>query len=126
MGYSAASQSTKAAKAGEGRGGVTYCVGMLLDEGLVMASDSRTNAGVDRVSTFRKMFCFERPGERLLCLVTAGNLSITQDCWFVATGTSHMSPFAASAVLDRSLSRLFSSVPHPPHQWIESQIKSGD
>ena len=41
---------------------MTYCVGMLLDEGLVMASDSRTNAGVDRVSTFRKMFHFERPG----------------------------------------------------------------
>ena len=57
---------------------MTYCVGMLLDEGLVMASDSRTNAGVDRVSTFRKMFHFERPGERTMCLVTAGNLSITQ------------------------------------------------
>jgi len=57
---------------------MTYCVGMLLDEGLVMASDSRTNAGVDRVSTFRKMFHFERPGERTMCLVTAGNLSVTQ------------------------------------------------
>jgi putative proteasome-type protease len=57
---------------------MTYCVGMLLDEGLVMASDSRTNAGVDRVSTFHKMFHFERPGERTMCLVTAGNLSVTQ------------------------------------------------
>jgi len=57
---------------------MTYCAGMLLDEGLVMASDSRTNAGVDRVSTFRKMFHFERPGERTMCLVTAGNLSVTQ------------------------------------------------
>ena len=46
--------------------------------GLVMASDSRTNAGVDRVSTFRKMFHFEVPGEHIMCLVTAGNLSITQ------------------------------------------------
>ena len=57
---------------------MTYCIGMLLNDGLVMASDSRTNAGVDRVSTFRKMFQFERPGERVLCLVTAGNLSVTQ------------------------------------------------
>jgi len=57
---------------------MTYCVGILLNEGLVMASDSRTNAGVDRVSTFRKMFRFRVDGERVMCLVTAGNLSITQ------------------------------------------------
>ena len=57
---------------------MTYCCAMLLDEGLVMASDTRTNAGVDRVSTFRKMFLFEKPGERVMALVTAGNLSITQ------------------------------------------------
>lgn len=57
---------------------MTYCCAMLLDDGLVLASDSRTNAGVDRVSTFRKMFTFSRPGERVLALVTAGNLSITQ------------------------------------------------
>ena len=43
---------------------MTYCVGILLDEGVVLASDSRTNAGIDRVSTFRKMFTFEKPGER--------------------------------------------------------------
>lgn len=57
---------------------MTYCCAMLLEEGLVMASDSRTNAGVDRVSVFRKMFSFERPGERCMTLVTAGNLSLTQ------------------------------------------------
>jgi len=57
---------------------MTYCVGILLNEGLVMASDSRTNAGVDRVSTFSKMFRFRVDGERVMCLVTAGNLSITQ------------------------------------------------
>jgi putative proteasome-type protease len=57
---------------------VTYCVGILLDEGVVLASDSRTNAGIDRVSTFRKMFTFEKPGERFFALVTAGNLSLTQ------------------------------------------------
>jgi putative proteasome-type protease len=57
---------------------VTYCIGVLLDEGVVLASDSRTNAGVDRVSTFRKMFTFEKPGQRFFGLLTAGNLSLTQ------------------------------------------------
>jgi putative proteasome-type protease len=57
---------------------MSYCLGMLLDDGVVMLSDSRTNAGVDRVATFRKMFVFEQPGERLFAVVTAGNLSITQ------------------------------------------------
>ncbi len=57
---------------------MTYCVGTLLDEGLVFLSDSRTNAGVDNISTFRKMSVFERPGERVLVLLTAGNLAITQ------------------------------------------------
>ena len=57
---------------------MSYCVGILLDAGLVMVSDSRTSAGVDRVATFQKMFVFEEPGERLFVLLTAGNLSITQ------------------------------------------------
>jgi putative proteasome-type protease len=59
-------------------GQVTYCIGILLDEGVVLASDSRTNAGIDRVSTFRKMFVFEKPGGRFFALATAGNLSLTQ------------------------------------------------
>jgi putative proteasome-type protease len=45
---------------------------------VVLASDSRTNAGIDRVSTFRKMFTFEKPGDRFFALLTAGNLSLTQ------------------------------------------------
>lgn len=57
---------------------MTYCVGMLLDAGLVFLSDSRTNAGVDHISTFRKTFVFERPGERVLVLMTSGNLAVTQ------------------------------------------------
>nr|5LOY_A Chain A, Designed Anbu Protein [synthetic construct]5LOY_B Chain B, Designed Anbu Protein [synthetic construct]5LOY_C Chain C, Designed Anbu Protein [synthetic construct]5LOY_D Chain D, Designed Anbu Protein [synthetic construct] len=56
----------------------TYCVGIRLDEGLVFASDSRTNAGVDNISTFRKMHVFEVPGERVIVLLTAGNLATTQ------------------------------------------------
>jgi putative proteasome-type protease len=57
---------------------MTYCVGMRLDSGLVFLSDSRTNAGVDQISTFRKMTVFEHPGERLMVLLNAGNLAITQ------------------------------------------------
>jgi len=57
---------------------MTYCVAMRLNEGLVFLADSRTNAGVDQISTFRKMTVFERPGERLLVMMSAGNLAITQ------------------------------------------------
>jgi putative proteasome-type protease len=57
---------------------VTYCVGMLMDAGLVFLSDTRTNAGVDQINTFRKMSVFEQPGERVLVLLSAGNLAITQ------------------------------------------------
>ena len=57
---------------------MTYCVGMRLDQGLVFLSDSRTNAGVDQVGTFRKMSVFENPGDRMMVLMTAGNLSISQ------------------------------------------------
>jgi putative proteasome-type protease len=57
---------------------MTYCVAMRLNDGLVFLADSRTNAGVDQISTFRKMTVFERPGERLLVMLSAGNLAITQ------------------------------------------------
>lgn len=57
---------------------MTYCVGILLDEGVVLASDSRTNAGIDRVSTFKKMHIYQQPGKRFFALLTAGNLSLTQ------------------------------------------------
>lgn len=57
---------------------MTYCVAMRLDAGLVFLSDSRTNAGVDQVGTFRKMCVFEVPGERVLVLMTSGNLSVSQ------------------------------------------------
>jgi putative proteasome-type protease len=57
---------------------MTYCVAMAVDEGLVFLSDTRTNAGVDHISTARKMSVFEQPGERMLVLLAAGNLSLTQ------------------------------------------------
>ena len=57
---------------------MTYCVGMRLNAGLVLLADSRTNAGVDHVSTFRKLSVFENPGDRVIAMMTAGNLSISQ------------------------------------------------
>jgi len=57
---------------------MTYCVGMVLDKGLVLMSDTRTNSGVDNISVFRKMFSWSVPGERMIAVMTAGNLATTQ------------------------------------------------
>lgn len=57
---------------------MTYCLAMLLNEGVVCLSDTRTNAGLDNISKFRKSFTWEVPGERAIVLMTAGNLAITQ------------------------------------------------
>jgi putative proteasome-type protease len=57
---------------------MTYCVGLCLKDGLVMLSDTRTNAGVDNVSTFSKMHVYEIPSERFIVAMTAGNLGVSQ------------------------------------------------
>jgi putative proteasome-type protease len=57
---------------------MTYCVGIRLDAGLVFLSDSRTNAGMDHIASFRKMMIYEQPGQRFMVLLSAGNLSISQ------------------------------------------------
>ncbi len=57
---------------------MTYCVGVRVAGGLVLMADTRTNAGVDNVSRYSKMFTFERTGERAIALLTSGNLSVTQ------------------------------------------------
>ena len=57
---------------------MTYCVGIRLNAGLVFLSDSRTNAGLDAISTFRKMMVYEKAGDRSMVLLSAGNLSISQ------------------------------------------------
>ena len=62
---------------------MTYCLAVRSESGLVFLSDSRTNAGLDQISTFRKMHTFEVPGERVMVLLTAGNLSVSQS---VASG----------------------------------------
>jgi putative proteasome-type protease len=57
---------------------LTYCIGVLLDEGIIFASDSRTNAGVDNVAKFCKMTVFEQRGDRVVILLSSGNLAGTQ------------------------------------------------
>lgn len=57
---------------------MTYCVGLLLNEGMVLLSDTRTNAGLDNIAVYRKMFTFETPGERVVAIMTAGSLSVSQ------------------------------------------------
>ncbi len=57
---------------------MTYCVGLRLNRGLIFMSDTRTNAGVDDIATFPKMFTWSKPGERVITIMTAGNLATTQ------------------------------------------------
>ena len=58
---------------------MTYCVAALVEEGIVFASDSRTAAGLDNIATFSKMNVFEVPGERVIVILSSGNLATTQD-----------------------------------------------
>ncbi|MDQ0315530.1 peptidase [Amorphus orientalis] len=57
---------------------MTYCCGILVRSGLVMIGDTRTNAGLDNIATYRKLHIFEKPGERIVALAAAGNLAVTQ------------------------------------------------
>lgn len=57
---------------------MTYCVGVLVNDGLVMIADTRTNAGLDNIATFRKLHVFDQPGERCIAIATAGNLAVSQ------------------------------------------------
>jgi len=58
---------------------MTYCVALKLNAGMVFASDSRTNAGVDQIACFKKMRTFVNPGDRAIVILSSGNLSITQN-----------------------------------------------
>jgi len=73
---------------------MTYCVGMLLDQGLVMAADTRTNAGMDSVGKFKKLHCWENSGHCVFTLLTAGNLAVTQAV--VSLLTEHAKPAGKS------------------------------
>ena len=64
---------------------MTYCVGLYLRDGMVMLSDTRTNAGVDNIATFRKLHVFNSPGKRIMAIASAGNLSISQSVVSILT-----------------------------------------
>jgi len=99
---------------------MTYCVGLKVGAGLVFASDSRTNAGFDQISTFRKMVAYEQPGDRFMVLLSSGNLSIAQSVREllqverIASGTPEdttiwnaTSMFDASRVLGQTIRRVY-------------------
>ncbi len=70
---------------------MTYCCGILVRDGLVMIADTRTNAGLDNISTFRKLHTFRNPGERAMSLASSGNLSISQSVVSLLNeGLSHL------------------------------------
>jgi putative proteasome-type protease len=82
---------------------MTYCVAVSVDDGLVFLSDSRTNAGVDHISTFRKMTVFQSPGESVVVLLTAGNLSICQSVIALLRdrlGSAHQSVLMQKSMLE--------------------------
>jgi len=79
---------------------MTYCVGLKIDRGLVFMSDTRTNAGIDSISTFRKMHVWENPGERVVVVMSAGNLATTQAVVSQLEGRTKPAGERHSAVLD--------------------------
>src|SRR5262249_3063286 len=81
---------------GEGRN-MTYCLGIKTEAGLVLASDSRTNAGLDQVNVCRKMHCFVRNGEHVFVLLSSGGLSLTQSVLTLLNDDYHAGRGLASA-----------------------------
>ena len=71
---------------------MTYCVGMKMDNGIVMVSDSRTNAGLDNVSTYKKMFT-HAVGDRCIVIVTSGNLSTSQSVFHMIENDLNMQDY---------------------------------
>jgi len=79
---------------------MTYCVGLKIDRGLVFMSDTRTNAGIDSISTFRKMHVWEKPGDRVVVLMSAGNLATTQNVVSLLNGRAKPLEERTAAVLE--------------------------
>jgi len=82
---------------------VTYCVALLLDSGMLFASDSRTNAGVDHIATFSKMKVFERKDDRVMVLLSSGNLAVTQGVVNILDRHAHAEPGKETIWTARSL-----------------------
>src|SRR3546814_30675 len=91
---------------------MTYCLGILVRTGLVMMTDSRTNAGVDDISIFRKLHCYEEDHDRFIAVATSGNLSVTQTAlWYAGeegetdTIAEQPSIFRVARCIGRALNR---------------------
>ncbi len=82
---------------------MTYCVALLLDSGMLFASDSRTNAGVDHIATFSKMKVFERKDDRVMVLLSSGNLAVTQGVVNILDRHAHAEPGKETIWTARSL-----------------------
>lgn len=104
---------------------MTYCLGIINQRGLVMAADSRTNAGVDYISTYQKLYDFIVPGERVILVCTSGNLSVTQavmhalqrDIKTQADESLHTMPTLYEAA--RYIGKKLRSVQDQDRQWLE-------
>lgn len=83
---------------------MTYCVGMLVGDGLAMIADTRTNAGVDNISSYRKLHVVDQPGKRVLAVATAGNLSVTQTALAMAREGVHLNVGEALETLETATS----------------------
>src|SRR6478735_4680241 len=79
---------------------MTYCVGLKLDRGLVFMSDTRTNAGVDNISTFKKMYTWAKTGDRVITLLSAGNLATTQAVISILNERTKMPSERAPSIYD--------------------------
>ncbi|MDE2790718.1 MAG: proteasome-type protease [Paracoccaceae bacterium] len=105
---------------------MTYCVGMSLDRGLVFMADTRTSAGVDNVSTYRKLFSWEVPGERFLTMMTAGNLATTQSVISIIDEQIHAGDDSPSIVNAPSMFRVADRVGQTLRKTIRAHETGGE
>ncbi|MEL6521840.1 MAG: proteasome-type protease [Pseudomonadota bacterium] len=105
---------------------MTYCVGLRLNKGLVFMSDTRTNAGVDNISSFRKMAAWDVPGERSITLMSAGNLATTQAVISLLEGRSQPVNDRHTALLEQpSMFQVARMVGETLRSVIEGQTGDG-
>ena len=99
---------------------MTYCCGILVRDGLVMIADTRTNAGLDNVSTFRKLHVFTQPGERIMAIASSGNLSISQSVVSILTEgienteTGELETLMNAPTMFQAAQRIGTRRPHDP------------
>ena len=105
---------------------MTYCVGMRLNKGLILMSDTRTNAGVDNISVFRKMFTWSVPGERVITLLTAGNLATTQSVVSLLSERMKAPEDRKPSILDApTMFQVAEIVSNTLHEVVQSHAEGG-